>query len=63
MKLTYISFIGLEELPFYGENFRSFLVPVSIFNSGFLDDALEHKLLLNHMLLIFKNYLHLLVLG
>ena len=24
---------------------------------GFLDDALEHKLLLNHILLIFKNYL------
>ena len=25
---------------------------------GFLDDALEHKLLLNYILLIFKNYLH-----
>ena len=25
---------------------------------GFLDDFLEHKLLLNHILLIFKNYLH-----
>ena len=25
---------------------------------GFLDDVLEHKLLLNHMQLIFKNYLH-----
>ena len=24
---------------------------------GFLDDALEHKLLINHILLIFKNYL------
>ena len=24
---------------------------------GFLDDALEHKLLFNHVLLIFKNYL------
>ena len=25
---------------------------------GFLDDALEHKLLINHILLIFKNYLY-----
>ena len=25
---------------------------------GFLDDALEHKLLINHVLLIFKNYLY-----
>ena len=24
----------------------------------FLDDALEHKLLINHILLVFKNYLH-----
>ena len=26
--------------------------------SGFFDDTLEHKLLLNHILLIFKNYLY-----
>ena len=25
---------------------------------GFLDDSLEHKILLNHMLLIFKKYLY-----
>ena len=25
---------------------------------GFLDDASEHKLLINYILLIFKNYLH-----
>ena len=25
---------------------------------GFLDDALEHKFLLNHILLIFKNYIY-----
>ena len=25
---------------------------------GFLDDAIEYKLLLNHILLIFKNYLY-----
>ena len=25
---------------------------------GFLDDVLEHKLLINHVLLIFKNYLY-----
>ena len=25
---------------------------------GFLDDTLEHKLLLNHILLIFKNYIY-----
>ena len=31
MKLTYISFIGAEKLPFYGDNFRSFLVLLSIF--------------------------------
>ena len=31
MKLTYISFIGAKKLPFCGDNFRSLLVPVSIF--------------------------------
>ena len=28
---TYICFIGAEKLPFCGDNFMSFLVPVSIF--------------------------------
>ena len=27
-------------------------------NLGFLDDALEHNFLINHILLIFKNYLY-----
>ena len=31
MKLTYIYFIGSEKLSFYRDNFRSFLVPLSIF--------------------------------
>ena len=31
MKLTYITFIGAETLPFYGDNFRGFLVLLSIF--------------------------------
>ena len=31
MKLTFISFIGAGKLPFYGDNFKSFLILVSIF--------------------------------
>ena len=66
MKLTYISFIGAEKLPFFGDNFRSFLYTALDLPSispqsaifGFLDDSLEHKVLLNHMLLIFKKYLY-----
>ena len=63
MKLIYISFEGAEKHPFCGENFRSFLVPLSIFLvffhrvPSFLDDALEHKLVLNKILLIFKYYI------
>ena len=37
-------------------NFPSISPQSAIF--GFLDDALEHKLLINHILLIFKNYLY-----
>ena len=37
-------------------NFPSILPQSAMF--GFLDDPLEHKLLINHILLIFKNYLH-----
>ena len=69
IKLKYISFIGAEILPLYGNYFRSFLVLLSIFvvlylrsillcSISFLDGALEHELLINHILLIFKNYLY-----
>ena len=69
INITYISFIGAEILPFYGDNFRSFLVLLSIFvvlylrsillcSISFLDGALEHELLINRILLIFKNYLY-----
>ena len=45
---------------------QEFLVPFSIFPSisplsailDFLDDALQHKLLLTHILLIFKSYIY-----
>ena len=37
-------------------NLPSILPQGAIF--GFLDDALKHKLLLNHILLIFENYLY-----
>ena len=60
---TYIHLLyGAEKLPFCGDNLRIFLVTLSIFTQsaifGFLDDDFEHKLLLNHILLIFKNYLY-----
>ena len=126
MKLTCISFIGAEKLPFCGDNFKSLLVTqfvifkplshcfeetigfdvkasfasrpvsrlISWYNkrilikgysvprdfswienyklnvldlpsispqsaiSGFLDEVLEHKHLLNHVLPIFKNYFY-----
>ena len=69
IKLTYISFISEEIPPLYGNYFRSFLVLLSIFvvlylrsillcSISFLDGALEHELLINHILLIFKNYLY-----
>ena len=37
-------------------NFPSILPQSAIF--GFLNDALERKLLINHILLIFKKYLY-----
>ena len=66
MKLTYISFVGrcrktsilwrqLQEFFSTALDLPSISPQSAIF--GFLDDALEHKLLINHLLLIFKNYL------
>ena len=59
MKLTYISFTGVKELPFCGDIFLStgldlpnILSQSAIFE--FLDDALKHKVFLNDILLIFK---------
>ena len=46
----------LQELFSTALDLRSISPQSAIF--GFLDDALEHKLLLNHLLLIFKNYLY-----
>ena len=37
MKLTYISFIGAEKLPFCGDNFRSNNDNQNYVKSGFLD--------------------------
>ena len=60
IKLTYISFTGAEKLQFYGEklstgpDFRSISPKCAIFQ--FLDDTFKQKVLLNHILLIFKNY-------
>ena len=66
MKLTYISFIGAEKTSILWRPLRQFfstaldlpsISPQSaIFR--FLDDALQHKLLINHILLILKNYLY-----
>ena len=50
MKLTYIFFIGVEKLPFFGYNFSVIF--------GFLDDALDYKHLVTQILLIFKTYLY-----
>ena len=66
MKLTYISFIGAEKLPFFWrqlqELFSTALDLPSISPQsaifGFLDDSSKYKILLNHMLLIFKKHLY-----
>ena len=58
--------MGAEKLPFYEDKFRVFF-SIGLDNSsilshsvmfGFLDDKLEHKFLLDHIVLIFKSYLH-----
>ena len=46
----------LQEFFSTGLDFPSILPQSAVF--GFLDDAFEHKLLLNQTLLIFKNYLY-----
>ena len=66
MKLTYLSLMGAEKLPFYEDKFWVFF-SIGLDNSsilshsfmfGFLDDKLEHKFLLDHIVLIFKSYLY-----
>ena len=54
MKLTYIS--CMVQKNFHFVETTSIFTQSAIF--GFLDDAFEHKPLLNHILLIFKNYLY-----
>ena len=66
MKFTCISFVGVEKNSILWRQFKEFfstaldrpsiLRQSAIF--GFLDDALEHKLFINHILPIFKNYLY-----
>ena len=53
---TSILWRHFQELFITGLDLPSFWPQSAIL--GFLDDALEHKLLLNHILLIFKNYLY-----
>ena len=66
VKLTYLSFIGAEKTSNLRRQLQEFFSAALNLPSispqsaifGFLGDSLGHKLLLNHILLIFKNYLY-----